>query len=164
MSSTTESVSNIVRERAIHTTEVSKEAVVSRSYFYPPLGALYLLYHPQLWPPVLERIVPCALLSIGVLVPMFIFTYIPQAAILTFMNGPAGPFNAAALVLSESSVLINLIARSFFLEKTLTDIFDATLVCEGQESLVAKGRELRPGDKAQGAKKLGKALMQPLHK
>ncbi|KDQ14627.1 hypothetical protein BOTBODRAFT_187687 [Botryobasidium botryosum FD-172 SS1] len=153
-----------VRAHAVHTAHVSEEAVRSRSYLYPPLGALYLLYHPQLWPPVLARLLPCIALSAGVLVPMFIFTYVPQAAVLTFLNGPAGPFSAAALVLSESATIINMLARSFLLEGALTDLFDATLVCEGQEALVSRGRELKPGGSKQGAKKLGKMVMQPLNK
>lgn len=155
---------DVVRERAIHTTAVSKEAVLSRSYLYPPLGVLYFLRHASLWSPVLNRILPCLLLSVGVLVPMFVFTYLPQAGILSLVNGPIGAVNAAALVLSESSFIINYVARTFLLEQALVDLFDATLVCEGQEALVSNGRELNPGKKFEGTKKLGKMLTKPMHK
>ena len=129
-------VTDLARERALHAAAISKEAAVSQAYLYPPLGALYLLYHPSLWPPLLKRLLPCFALSVGVIAAMFLFTYVPQAAVMSIMNGPVGPINAAALVLSESSTIINLLARSFILQGALVDIFDATLVCEGQETLV----------------------------
>ena len=158
------SATDIVRERALHATTVSKQAVLSRSYLYPPLGVLYFLRHPSLWPPVLNRILPSLLLSVAVLVPMFLFTYIPQAGILSLVNGPIGAINAAALVLSESSFIINRLSRAFLLDQALLDLFDATLVCEGQEVLVSNGRELNPGKKFEGTKKLGKMVSKPLHK
>ncbi|THH09730.1 hypothetical protein EW145_g1794 [Phellinidium pouzarii] len=143
---------------------MSSTTDASRSYLYPPLGVLYFTRHPSLWPPVLSRILPCLVLGVGVLVPMFIFTYIPQAAVLSVMNGPVGAFSAAALVCSESSIIINALSRVFLLDQALLDLFDATLVCESQESLVAKGRELKPGQKSEGTKRLGKMLTKPLQK
>lgn len=103
-------------------------------------------------------------MSVAVIIPMFLLTYVPQAAVLTLMNGPLGPINAVALVLSESSVIITTVARAFLLEKALCDIFDATLISEGQQTLVEKGREVKPGSRHDGAKKLGKIFTQPLHK
>lgn len=155
---------DLARERTLHAVAVSKQAAASKAFLYPPLGAIYLLYHPSLWPPVLKRLLPCVALSAGVITTMFLFTYVPQAAVMSLMNGPMGPINAVALVLSESSTIINLLARSFVLQGALVDIFDATLVCEGQESLVENGRELKAGSRHDGAKKLGKALMQPMQK
>ncbi|KAH8116330.1 hypothetical protein DFH11DRAFT_1852999 [Phellopilus nigrolimitatus] len=155
---------DFLRGHAVRATATSKQAVLSRTYLYPPLGVLYLARHPPLWPPVLARILPCLALSLAVLVPMFVFTYIPQAAVLSIMNGPVGPVSAAALVCSESSVIINALARAFLLDRALCDLFDATLVCEGQDALVSKGRELKPGSKSEGAKKLGKILTRPLQK
>ena len=93
-----------------------------------------------------------------------IFTYVPQAAILSLLNGPIGAVNAALLVLSESSTIIGMIARPFILEGALYDIFDATLICEGQEALVAKGREVKEGAKHHGAHKLGQLLEKPFQK
>ncbi|KAL5513089.1 ADE17 [Sanghuangporus vaninii] len=159
------SIVDVARERALHVAQESKQALYSRSYLYPPLGVLYFVRRPSLWPPLLSRILPCLVLSVGVVVPMFFFTYIPQAAVLSFTDGPfAGPITAAALVLSESSVIINAIARAYLLEHALYDVFDATLVSEGQETLVSRGRELKPGSKSAGTKKLGKMLTKPLQK
>ena len=159
------SLGEVLRKHIANAAEDLKQAISSRSFVYPPLGVLYFVRHPSLWPPVLSRILPCLALSVGVIVPMFLFTYLPQAAILSFTDGPfAGPISAVALVLSESSTIINALARAFLLEHALYDIFDATLVCEGQEALVARGRELRPGKKSDGAKKLGKMLTKPLQK
>jgi len=158
------SVADNVRARAVETASASKAAVVSRSYLYPPMGLVYLITHSVLWPPVLSRILPCLGLSLAVLVPMFLFAYLPQAAVLTFLNGPLGPINAAALVLSESTFLIMAIAKAFLLEGALLDLFDATLVHEGQDGLVAKGRELKSGSNRGGVKKLGKMLSKPLQK
>jgi len=157
-------VAETARERTLHAVAVSKQAAVSKAYLYPPLGAAYLLYHPSLWPPVLKRLLPCVALSAGVITGMFLFTYVPQAAALSLMNGPMGPINAVVLVLSESSTVINWLARTFLLQGALVDLFDATLVCEGQESLVEKGRELKTGGSHDGAKRLGKALTQPMQK
>ena len=81
-------VVDIARERVLHAAQEGKQAISSRSYIYPPLGILYFARHPSLWPPVLSRILPCLALNVGVLVPMFLFTYIPQAAVLSFTDGP----------------------------------------------------------------------------
>lgn len=80
------------------------------------------------------------------------------------MNGPLGPINAIALVLSESTTIVTFIAKAFLLQSALTDLFDATLVEKGQVALVSKGRELKSGDHREGVNKLGKRLMEPLNK
>lgn len=153
-----------VRARATHVAHTATDAVASRTFLYPPLGTLYLIRHPSLWPPLLKRLPACIALSVVVVGAMFFFTYLPQAAVLSFVDGPLGPVNAAMLVLSESNTIINALARAFILEHALWDIFDATLVCEGQDSLVAQGREVKPGKKSDGAKKLGKLITKPLQK
>jgi len=151
-------------ERASHVATLSKDAVTSRTYLYPPLGVVYLLRHPLLWAPIATRLLSCALLSIGVLTLMFLLTYLPQAAVLTMINGPLGPTNAAFLVLSESTFLTTVLAKAFVLQNALLDIFDATLVCEGQEFLVAKGREVKPGGRHAGLKKLGGMVSKPVQR
>jgi len=158
------SLAESVKAHAIHTAYVSREAVTSTTYLYPPLGVSYLISHPSLYPPVFSRLLPCILLTIGVTIPMFLIAYLPQAAVLTFVNGPLGPINAIALVLSESTTIVTFIARAFLLEGALIDLFDATLVGEGQTALVSKGRELKPGSNRDGVKKLGKMVMKPLNK
>jgi hypothetical protein len=152
------------KQTLLRSRQVSEEAVKSGTYVYPPHGVVYLVHRPALWSPIRAAMIPCILLSIAVIIPMFFFTYLPQAAILTLMNGPVGPFNAVLLVLSESGTIINAIARSFILDQALYDIFDATLVNEGQTELVSRGRELKHVDNKQGAKKLGKMITKPLEK
>ncbi|TDL23745.1 hypothetical protein BD410DRAFT_897353 [Rickenella mellea] len=165
MSSTkVDTVRDTVRTHAVRSAAVGKDAVMSKSYLYPPMGIMYFVSHASIWPPLIHRIIPMTLLSIGVIIPMFIFTYFPQAAILTLMNGPLGPINAIALVLSESTFVIVLLAKAFILQGALVDVFDATLVHEGQTSLVAKGRELKSGSNKEGVKKLGTMLTKPLQK
>jgi hypothetical protein len=56
---------------------------------------------------------------------MFVFTYVPQAAVLAFVNGPIAVVSAIFVVLSESSTISGLISRRFFVEEALYDTFDA---------------------------------------
>jgi hypothetical protein len=55
---------------------------------------------------------------------MFVFTYLPQAALLTLVNGPLAVVSTVALVLSESSTITNVIARGLFIDEALVDTFD----------------------------------------
>ena len=55
---------------------------------------------------------------------MFIFTYLPQVALLTLVNGPLAVVSTIALVLSESATITNVIARSLFIDEALVDTFD----------------------------------------
>jgi hypothetical protein len=55
---------------------------------------------------------------------MFVFTYLPQAALLTLVNGPLAVVSTIALVLSESSTITNVIARGLFIDEALVDTFD----------------------------------------
>ena len=68
---------------------------------------------------------PTVTTSIGVTAFMFAFTYLPQAAVLALVNGPLAVISAVPLVLSESSTMTNLLARTFFIEDALIDTFDA---------------------------------------
>lgn len=82
---------------------------------------------------------------------------------MAFTSGPLAAISAAILVLSESSALTNVLARSFLVEDALIDTFDGTLVARDQEHLVAQGREIksRSGGKDAMAR-LGKILTRPL--
>ena len=94
---------------------------------------------------------------------MFVFTYVPQMAIMAFTSGPLAAFSAALLVLSESSTLTNLLSRSFLIEDSLIDTFDGTLLAQGQEPLVANGRHLKPRSSGKDAiSRLGKVITKPL--
>ncbi|KAF8523751.1 hypothetical protein BU17DRAFT_74925 [Hysterangium stoloniferum] len=153
-----------VKNRATEVAVIGEEALTSKTYIYPLLGVAYFLSHPSLYPPLASRIIQCMLLTAVVTSTMFFVTYIPQAAVLTLVNGPFGSISAIALVLSESTTITTFIAKAFLLDGALTDLFDATLVSKGLEALVSRGREIKPGPDRQGVEKLGKALIQPMQR
>ncbi len=84
-------------------------------------------------------------LSAGVVSSMFFFTYLPQLAVLIFVNGPLAVFTTVFLILSESSTIVSLISRNFLLQEALLDTFDGVLVIKGTTNLVSEGRQLQPG-------------------
>ncbi len=59
---------------------------------------------------------------------MFVFTYLPQAVVLAFINGPFAVVTAVFVVLSESSTISSLVSRRFFAEEALFDTFDAVIL------------------------------------
>lgn len=141
---------------------LAKDAVNSGAYFYPLKGIFYFVSHRALWKPLLSRLIPTLTLSVGVLAFMFIFTYLPQVAVLTFVNGPLAALTTVLLVLSESSTLVSVISRSFLLDEALVDVFDGTLLARNESGVVAEGRELkRSGDPIS---KLGKLIKSPFEK
>jgi len=147
-----------IKETALEEAEKIKrltvEAVKSRAYLYPlkvfrflshtlingidvsltrpKKGIYYFLAHRSLWKPFVSKVTPTFTTGIGVTAFMFAFTYLPQAAALALVNGPLAVISAVPLVLSESSTLTNLLARSFFIEDALVDTFDAVR-CLGLE-------------------------------
>lgn len=108
---------------------------------------------------MLSKLLPTAGLSIGVVGFMFAFTYLPQLAILVFVNGPLAAFTTALLVLNESSTLISVISKNFLLQDALLDTFDGTLVSRDSTGIVAQGRELKSG--GDSIQRLGKVLKSP---
>ncbi|RHZ68276.1 uncharacterized protein CDV56_103753 [Aspergillus thermomutatus] len=152
-----------LHEEANNFKAVAHDVAVSGAYLYPVKGILYFSYHKDLWRPFLSRAVQTIGLGLGVTTAMFFFTYVPQAAIMTFTSGPLAPISAALLVLSESSTITNFLARSFVLADALTDTFDGTLVTRGHTELVAHGRQIKgPGGGA--VSRLGKMLNRPLER
>lgn len=95
---------------------------------------------------------------------MFVFTYIPQVAVLVFVNGPLAAFTTVLLILSESSTLINIITRNFVLADALVDTFDGVLVSKNQTEIVSEGRELKSGNFKDPIGKLGKMVKSPFEK
>ena len=93
---------------------------------------------------------------------MFAFTYLPQAAILAFTNGPIAALSAALLVLSESSTISTLISKTFFIQDALIDTFDGTLVSRDMMTVVSEGRELKPG--GDPIARLGKLMKKPFER
>jgi len=68
------------------------------------------------------------------------FTYVPQAAFLSLFTGPLGPILALFLLGAESIFLLSFLAKPLFLEPALQQVFDQTLVENGQRQLVQQGK------------------------
>lgn len=93
---------------------------------------------------------------------MFLFTYIPQAAVMTFTQGPLAAISAAFLVLSESSTLMTVLSKTFLIEDALVDTFDGTLISKNTTNLVSEGRQIKGG--GDPIAKLGKLVKKPFAK
>ncbi|CZT50018.1 uncharacterized protein RSE6_10936 [Rhynchosporium secalis] len=129
--------------------------VVSASALYPFKGIYYFCKHREFWPLFGRRLIPLTVTSIVVLALLFAFTYLPQVAFLAIFHGPVAWFNAVFLVLGEGQVVIALLFEALLVDETLVNVFDATLIREGQNSLVAPSRFLFP-DAPNSVKMLGK--------
>ncbi|KAL8907410.1 MAG: hypothetical protein Q9171_005875 [Xanthocarpia ochracea] len=128
------------------------------SWLYPLKGIIYFARHPFLYPLLRRRFLPAFLLSIFVLVNLFLWTYLPQVAFLAIFHGRRLAFlNATFLVLGEAAAITALLFESFFVDETLVDVFDATLINEGCGGLVSASRVVDPaaGDPV---KQLGKPV------
>ncbi len=95
---------------------------------------------------------------------MFAFTYLPQLAVLVFVNGPFAVVSTVLLVLSESSAVINAVSRGWLLQDAILDTFDGTLVARDATAIVSEGRELKTGRGGDPMKRLGKVLRSPFDK
>ncbi|KAI1771637.1 hypothetical protein F4818DRAFT_444964 [Hypoxylon cercidicola] len=138
------------------------DAARSGAYLYPFKGIFYFMTHRSLWRPFYSRILPTLGLTAGVLGSMFFFTYLPQLAILVFVNGPLAVFTTVLLILNESSTLVNIISRNFLLQDALLDTFDGTLVARNATDIVSEGRQLKSGNDP--IARLGKILKNPFSK
>lgn len=90
---------------------------------------------------------------------MFFFTYLPQLAILAFVNGALAVFTTVLLILTESSTIVNIIARNYLLQDAILDTFDGTLVARNAIGIVSEGRQLKSG--SDPIARLGKILKNP---
>ncbi|KAK5625467.1 hypothetical protein RRF57_001183 [Xylaria bambusicola] len=137
-------------------------ALVAASY--PLLGVYYFLRHPAFYPLFLGRLLPLSIISILVYFILFTFAFLPQFAFLAIFHGRAAWLNAIVLVLGEGLVIIQGLFEGFFVDECRVDVFDATLLNEDLENLVAPHRILFP-DASNSVKKLGKptsaAVYQP---
>ena len=120
-------------------------------------GIIYFCAHPFLYPLLRARLIPCFLLSLFVLFSLFLWTYLPQVALLALFHGPLAWVNAAFLVLGEGAAIIALLFEAFLVDETLVDVFDAVLINEGLGDLVFRGRLLQP-DGTTPVKQLGKPI------
>ncbi|KAK0729677.1 hypothetical protein B0H67DRAFT_4696 [Lasiosphaeris hirsuta] len=135
------------------------DAAKSQSYLYPIKGIVYFLTHRSLWKPLASKLAPTLALSAGVVASMFAFTYLPQLAILVFVNGPLAVFTTVLLVLNESSVIISVISKNFLLQDALLDTFDGTLVSKNATGILSEGRQLKAG--GDPIQRLGKIIKSP---
>ncbi|KAI1141006.1 hypothetical protein F5Y05DRAFT_295505 [Hypoxylon sp. FL0543] len=138
------------------------DAARSGAYLYPFRGIVYFLTHKSLWKPFSSRVLPVLGLTAGVFASMFFFTYLPQLAILVFVNGPFAVVTTVVLILNESSTLVNIISRNFLLQDALLDTFDGTLVARNATEVVSEGRQLKSGNDPIG--RLGKIVKSPFEK
>ena len=66
------------------------------------------------------------ILSILVFTNLFLWTYLPQVALLMIFYGKALAWvNGVFLVLGEGATIIAILFESFLVDETLVDIFDA---------------------------------------
>jgi len=127
-------------------------------------GIYYFASHRSLWSPLLHKLAPTLTLGVGVTTFMFLFTYVPQAAMMFFTSGPLAAVSAALLVLSESSTLTMILSKSLLIEDSLIDTFDGTLVERGHSELVAKERQVKGGGAGDVIARLGKLAGKPFAK
>ena len=93
---------------------------------------------------------------------MFVFTYLPQAAVLAFVNGPLSAFTTILLTLSESSTIITLISKNFMIENALIDTFDGVLLARNETTILSEGRQIKSG--TDPINRLGKMIKKPFQK
>jgi hypothetical protein len=68
---------------------------------YPIRGIWFFIVHPAFWGLFKARLIPLLFLSLLVYTLLFMFAFLPQAALLAIFHGPAAFVNAAFLVLGE---------------------------------------------------------------
>ena len=95
---------------------------------------------------------------------MFIFTYLPQFAVLVFTSGPLAAITTVLLVLSESSTLTMVLAKALLIEDALIDTFDGTLVARGETELVERERQVKGSGAGDAIARLGKLVTKPFQK
>jgi hypothetical protein len=125
-------------------------------------GIIYFISHSSLTRPLLRKLIPTVSLGLGITIFMFIFTYVPQMAMLAFTQGPIAAIGAALLVLSESSALFTFLSRALLIDEALTDTFDGTLMSRNTINLVSQGRQIQAGGDPMA--KLGKLIKKPFAK
>jgi len=155
-------VKEVAREDAERVKAMATQAFKSRAFLYPFKGMIYFASHKELWRPLMTKLIPTITTGISVTTAMFIFAYLPQAAVLAIFNGPFAVVSTILLVLSESSTITNLVTRNFFIQDALVDTFDGTLIEKNQANIVSEGRQLKSGGDA--VARLGKMLKTPFAK
>ncbi|KAK4982633.1 hypothetical protein LTR66_009170 [Elasticomyces elasticus] len=158
-----EKIKQTAVEEAERIKTLTTDAARSGAYLYPLKGILYFMSHRALWKPLLSKLAPTITMGIGIISSMFFFTYLPQAAVLALVNGPLAAVSAALLVLSESSTIFMVLAKSMLIEGSLIDTFDGTLLSRDQASLVQRERPVKSG-RGDAIARLGKLATKPFAK
>ncbi|KAK4983080.1 hypothetical protein LTR50_007432 [Elasticomyces elasticus] len=158
-----EKIKQTAVEEAERIKTLTTDAARSGAYLYPLKGIFYFMSHRALWKPLLSKLAPTITMGIGIISSMFFFTYLPQAAVLALVNGPLAAVSAALLVLSESSTIFMVLAKSMLIEGSLIDTFDGTLLSRDQASLVQRERPVKSG-RGDAIARLGKLATKPFAK
>jgi hypothetical protein len=120
--STAYTAKSILVEELTGTVTIAKEAVLSGGWSYPIRGIIYFVSHPSLYRAVAPVIFKCVLMSIGITLALFIFTYLPQVAFCALFSGPLAFVAAATMVLSEAYAVILVMSKVFFLGRAQDQI------------------------------------------
>jgi hypothetical protein len=89
-----------------------------------PQGQYVFFTHPTLLKPILPAILYATLVTVCATILLFIFTYIPTVAVLTFFNGPLAFFTAIPVILGEGAAIGIFVAKIIWLGPALTNLFD----------------------------------------
>ncbi|KAK3658508.1 hypothetical protein LTR56_001920 [Elasticomyces elasticus] len=162
--SNTAKVKEVAEHEVQRVREIAEEGARSGAYLYPLKGIYYFASHKDLYKPLLSKLAPTLGLGAGITVFMFLFTYLPQLAVMFFTSGPLAAITAALLVLSESSTLTMVLSRALLIEDSLIDTFDGTLIGKGQTMLVEKDRQVKSGAAGDAIGRLGKLMTKPFQK
>jgi len=155
------SVGDEISKQVGATATLAKDASTSTAWLYPIRGVFYLAGHRELYKPILSALMGAALVSVITVLACFVLLYLPQAGFLALFSGPLGFIAAVPLVLSEAAVISLTLGKLLYLDGAAEDLFDATLMVKGHESLVGNGRSL--GKKGGSvAKRMGTRLSKPL--
>ncbi|KAI9833350.1 MAG: hypothetical protein M1819_003745 [Sarea resinae] len=157
-----EKVKETVSEEAQRVKLLATDAARSGAYLYPLKGIAYFISHRSLWQPLVSKLAPSVGLGVSVTAFMFVATYIPQAAVLSLVNGPFAAITTILLVLNESSTLFTMLSKSFLIQDALVDTFDGVMVSKNMTTVVSEGRQIKPGGNP--IARLGKTFKQPLEK
>ncbi|KAI9656931.1 MAG: hypothetical protein M1831_004479 [Alyxoria varia] len=154
-----ETIKSTARTEAQHLTHLTKSALTSRTYIYPLRAIPYLLLHSSLRDPLFKhKILPALGYSAAAFAVIALTTYVPQAAVLSMVQGPGGPVAAVGAVWAEAALVGRLLVN--WREEGVWEGFDGTLVEKGLEDLVAEGREVKKG-RGDAVGKLGKLVTKP---
>ncbi|WVQ84119.1 hypothetical protein IAT38_006264 [Cryptococcus sp. DSM 104549] len=155
-----ETITETAKRQVLEVGHIAQDGVTSGAWAYPILGIYHLLSHPSLIKPLLPTLFKGILMSAGVVVALFAFTYLPQVAVLAFVSGPLAFGLAIPLVLGEAYVVVLFLTKTLLIGQAGTDLFDAILLQKGHSALVENGRQVT--SKGGATKVLGTLAMKPL--